>query len=791
MYNTNGLFAARNSRSGYEIDQSLRFNDAYLSRTPSSAGNRRTFTLSVWLKRSGISAISGFFGAWNSVSNRDAFRFDSANSLRIFLDETTDANISSNALYRDVSAWYHFVAAIDTTQATAADRVKIWINGESVSFSSASYPPQNTDLHVNNTVGQYVGTAYSQTEQEWQGYLAEFHLVDGTALDPTDFGEFDNNGVWRPKRYTGSYGTNGFYLKFDPSATNGIGHDHSGNGNNFSPTGFTTSGTGTDVMSDTPTTNWCTLNPVFKNINTGNTYTQGNLVATNGTGGYSFIFNSTIPVSSGKWYAECTMSGYSGTPSPTIGVQDAGNKKDVGNELVGTETGDVGYDLRAGKIYKDGNYDYATGYTTATSGDTIGIKLDLDGNTIEFLKNNTSVGSAVAIATGTGLKVFAGGQGDGTSGIGCVFTWNFGQRAFAYTPPTGYKTLSTDNLPEPTIKDGSQYFNTVLYTGNGIGSSQAVTGVGFQPDLVWIKARSFAGAHKLVDAVRGADKFLESSSTGAESTTAFNSFDSDGFTITGSSGFNNGTETFVAWAWDAGGNGSSNTDGTITSTVSANPSAGFSIVSYAGNNSASATVGHGLGVSPGLVIVKDRSTSDYVWMVKFAALGGNILQLDGTGAANAPSTYSVGTIGTLNSTTFGFTTNNTLQAVNGTGQNYIAYCFAEVESYSKFGKYAGNSSTDGTFVYTGFRPAFVMCKNTQGGSWFMHDTTRMPYNPAPNELLANSSLAEGSSYPLDILSNGFKWRSASGEVNTGPLYIFAAFAEHPFGGSGVSPATAR
>ena len=774
------FFYSNSGGAAYEIEQSLRFDgSSFLSRSYGSVTGT-TWTMSVWLKYS-LKNTNG--ATFYSRTVGSSYNYLSIHQNSYLIAQRAGSSTAGTALYRDPSAWYHIVARTNNNGVTA----EIYVNGVKDTTATWKLPVAVSGLF---DIGCTKNTSSSAKTAFYGGYMAEYHYVESYAA-PTDFGEFDDNGVWRPKRYTGSYTGNSFYLKFDPTATNGIGHDHSGNGNNFTASGFSTSGTGTDVMSDTPTTNWCTLNPVFKNINTGNTYTQGNLVATNGTGGYSFIFNSTIPVSSGKWYAECTMSGYSGTPSPTIGVQDAGNKKDVGNELVGTETGDVGYDLRAGKIYKDGNYDYATGYTTATSGDTIGIKLDLDGNTIEFLKNNTSVGSAVAIATGTGLKVFAGGQGDGTSGIGCVFTWNFGQRAFAYTPPTGYKTLSTDNLPEPTIKDGSQYFNTVLYTGNGIGSSQAVTGVGFQPDLVWIKARSFAGAHKLVDAVRGADKFLESSSTGAESTTAFNSFDSDGFTITGSSGFNNGTETFVAWAWDAGGNGSSNTDGTITSTVSANPSAGFSIVSYAGNNSASATVGHGLGVSPGLVIVKDRSTSDYVWMVKFAALGGNILQLNGDGVANAPSTYSVGTIGTLNSTTFGFTTNNTLQAVNGTGQNYIAYCFAEVESYSKFGKYAGNSSTDGTFVYTGFRPAFVMCKNTQGGSWFMHDTTRMPYNPAPNELLANSSLAEGSSYPLDILSNGFKWRSASGEVNTGPLYIFAAFAEHPFGGSGVSPATAR
>jgi len=389
---------------------------------------------------------------------------------------------------------------------------------------------------------------------------------------------------------------------------------------------------------------------------------------------------------------------------------------------------------------------------------------------------------------------------------------NFGQRDFAYTPPTGYKALNTSNLSAPSIKDGGKYFNTVLYTGNATG--RTITGVGFQADFLWNKLRDTGSQdHLLYDTVRGIGSNgnyvrLRSNTATAEEDPAtanqdLTAFTSDGFTIGTHAALNGNNQAYVTWLWKAGGSGSSNTDGTITSTVSANPTAGFSIVSYAGNNSASATVGHGLGVSPSLVIVKDRTTSNYVWMVKFAILGGNILELNGTGVANAPSSYSTGTIGTLSSTTFGFTTNNSLQAVNGTGQNYIAYCFSEVEGYSKFGSYTGNGSTNGPFIYCGFKPAYLLTKNTGSSNWLLLDVARGQYynpigykNATKESLYANSAVTEastGTGFEVDFLSNGFKMRSSvPGELNEGSsTHIFAAFAEHPFGGSGVSPATAR
>jgi hypothetical protein len=285
-----------------------------------------------------------------------------------------------------------------------------------------------------------------------------------------DFGEYDDNGVWRPIAYTGSYGTNGFYLKFDPSATNGIGHDHSGNGNNFTPSGFTTSGTGTDVMSDTPTTNWATLNPLSPSQSEA-VLANGNLDCT-WTGVSGHTRRSTIAVGSGKWYAEITR----GTSTLSVGLVDADLKllSWPGNSTYGS-TGSYAYRTDDGNKYNNGSGS-SYGSTVAT-GDVIGIAYDGDNGALYFSKNGIWQNS-----------------GDPTSGASANF--NFGQRAFAYTPPTGFKALNTANLPAPDIKDGSAYFDTKLYTGSG--GSQSLTGLNFQPELVWIKARSTASSHGLV-----------------------------------------------------------------------------------------------------------------------------------------------------------------------------------------------------------------------------------------------------------------------------------------------------
>ena len=341
-----------------------------------------------------------------------------------------------------------------------------------------------------------------------------------------------------------------------------------------------------------------------------------------------------------------------------------------------------------------------------------------------------------------------------------------------------------------TINKSTEHFNTKLYTGNG--STQSITGVGFQPDFTWLKSRNNTYDNFLYDAVRGQGKYLQSNRTSAEADTdQMTSFDSDGYTVgvTGGVATNGSGSTMASWNWKANGAGSANTAGSINSTVSANTTSGFSIVSYTGTGSL-ATVGHGLGVAPAMIIIKNRSTTNG-WEVYHQSLGNTkYMQLHTTSAEGTSATRWNNTSPT--STVF---TVNTEGGVNSSGGNLIAYCFSEVKGYSKFSSYTGNGNADGTFVYTGFKPAFVMLKNTTtAASWLMYDNKRLGYNVDNNELVANTSAAEETYDQIDILSNGFKMRANGTSTNkSGDTFIYMAFAEAPLvGGTGAGvPCTAR
>ena len=349
-----------------------------------------------------------------------------------------------------------------------------------------------------------------------------------------------------------------------------------------------------------------------------------------------------------------------------------------------------------------------------------------------------------------------------------------------------------------TIPKGSLYMNTKLYTGTG--SSNAQTGVGFQPDWLWIKNRNNTQRHNILDAVRGVTKRISSNTTDAQATNSYllSSFNSDGFTLgTDQDGFGTNTNgnTYAAWNWKANGQGSSNTDGSINTTyTSANTTAGFSINQYTGTGS-NATVGHGLGVAPKMVIVKKISGTSQ-WYTYHASLGATkYLDLQSTAAESTSSANWNNTAPTT--TVFSLGTNSN---VNASGQTYIAYCFAEVKGFSQISKYIGNGNADGTFIYTGFKPSFVMFKKSSAtGNWFMMNNKMFPANGVnasggdQKYLYANTDNNEQGGYgQTDILSNGFKFRSADGDLNgSGVTYIYMAFAEEPFVASNYNVATAR
>ena len=343
------------------------------------------------------------------------------------------------------------------------------------------------------------------------------------------------------------------------------------------------------------------------------------------------------------------------------------------------------------------------------------------------------------------------------------------------------------------IDKPTDYFETKLYTGNG--STQSISGIGFQPDLVWVKRRNGTQNHVLEDVVRGTTKALYSNLTNAEENqaTSITSFDSDGFTTGAFDDTNINTGTFASWNWLASNTTASNTDGSITSTVSANTTSGFSIVSYTGNGTAGATIGHGLGSIPQVVITKETNGTAW-WGGYFAPLGNTkSIYLNQTNSADTSVQFWNNTSPTSSVFTVG---NNSISNRAVGGSTYIAYCFAEKKGFSKFGSYTGNGSTDGTFVYTGFKPAFTIIKQSSasGQNWFLTDNKRNEFNAVDKLLYADSSNAEvtSGSHPIDFLSNGFKCRgTGAGNNSSGATYIYMAFAENPLVGTNNIPATAR
>jgi hypothetical protein len=787
------MFAASKTASvsgGYQISRSLRFNSAdsaYLNRTPASAGNRKTWTWSAWIKRSALGVTQQIFSS-RPTSSPYALIYFASETLNY---AETGLTLTTTQVFRDVSAWYHIVIATDTTQATASDRLKFYVNGVQVtSFSTATYPSQNYDTQINTATQHNLSGAQPYGAEYFTGYMTEVNFIDGQALTPSSFGETNaQTGVWTPKAYSGSYGTNGFYLNFsDNSNTTSttLGKDYSGNGNNWTPNGFLVSaGVNNDSLVDSPTSygtdtgvggtvrgNYCTMNP----LSNSGTLTNGNLDFVANASSTSKSIFATLGVSSGKWYWEMTVTTTGNSYYPGLGIEtNTAASPDV-------QSGDTasGYMyLASGQKYNNGTLVSVAG-GSFSNGDVIGVALDMDGGTIAVYKNNTSIGQLYSGITGTARPVVVGSGS--TAG-----TMNFGQRPFAYTAPSGFKALCTQNLPTPTIgattaTQAGKYFDTSLYTGTG--STLAVTNSGgFQPDWVWIKCRSVAYNHALFDVLRGVNKVLISSTTDPEATEtagSLSAFNSNGFTLaSGTASYaatNVSGQTFVGWQWKANGSGSSNTAGSITSTVSANTTSGFSVVTYTGQSGAG-TVGHGLGSIPKMMIVKRRSAAD-TWRVYHATIGNTrFLNLNETAAAGTASTVWNNT--TPTSSVFSIGTDS---AVNGSTSTYVAYCFADVEGYSKIGSYDGNGSADGPFVFTGFRPAFVLTKRTDSTSdWQLMDDARDTFNVANKGLFPNISVAETTGYNKDFLSNGFKIRDSGSSLNaSGGTFIYMAFAENPF-----------
>jgi hypothetical protein len=783
------------SLGGYTIGRSLRFRSsasAYLSRTPASSGNRQKFTFSVWTK--GMAGISGRdFGFLDATSGtyESTIRLDGGTLLQYV--EYSGGLVHSAYIspsLRDPSAWYHLMIAIDTTQATQANRCKMYINGVLYTTTFAAGFAQNATLNLNQAIAHNIGRrGGSYNDRYFDGYIAEYYFIDGQQLDASSFGAYDTNGVWQPKKYTGTYGTNGFYLPFsNTTSTTTLVQDSSGNGNNWTPNNISlTAGTTYDSMIDSPTvsasaSNYATGNPLLSSNSV--TFSNANLTVSCGGGaGVYRTGGATFAVSSKKWYWEFLFDNTGGSCYGGVGDITQSKSTWESDTTINTNFWFVSA-FNGNKINGNGGgVSYGSSFTTS---DICMVALDCDNGKLWWGKNGTwfasgdpASGTNAAYTNLSGKTLTAAFQGGSGAGYTNQYSMNFGQRPFTYTPPTGFNALNTYNLPAPSIANGAQYMAATTYTGNGTNGRVITTSLN-EVGLAWVKLRSGIDDHRIANIVTGGNKHLKSNTTDAESTgtTIIQGFSGNTFTVGTDTSVNANGSTYVAWGWAANGTGVTNNSGTITSTVSANTTAGFSIVTYTGSG-ANATVGHGLGVAPSMYIIKRRNTTGNWPTFHTSITASNVLYLNVTDAQAAYSNVFNATNPT--STVFNIGTSTD---TNASGSTYVAYCFSAVSGYSAFGKYTGNGSADGPFIYTGFRPRFIMIKNaTAINNWAIIDTSRDAYNGALTRLHPNLTNADntGAGIVLDVLSNGFKCRNSDPlENQSGQTIIYAAFAEHPF-----------
>ena len=945
LYNSDAAFYP------FKINQSLRFEDGdnpYLSKTLSGYGGT-IFTFSCWVKLGNLSINRCLLQGYADGSNFAQILLYSQNYIGMYSATSGTARLFAytQALQRDPTAWYNIVVKFNGT--SGSEEFKIYVNGENQTLTtSTSLSAHQSNIGKNNA--HYVGNNFNQS-LDMDGYMAEVNFIDGTALDADSFGQ-TKSGVWIPKDTSGlTFGTNGFRLQFQDISA--LGDDTSGKGNDFSPSGLAA----TDVMLDSPTNNFCTLNPLFTNAGTTQTFAEGNLKFT-ADSNYA-LANGTFAMRSGKWYWETLIQTQNFS---NVGITRGTNT--AGNSYVGYDTnGNVfGFGYQSTYIYGasgDGTATgatLATGQTTYTTGDIIGCSFDADAGELKFYKNNSLIYTVSSInphdwmpansAYGTSnVNIVNFGQdssfaGNKTSGSAGASDAN-GVGDFFYTPPSGgFLALCSANLPSPVVdpaanEEPADHFNTVLYTGNN--STNNITGVGFQPNWVWVKNRNGTQNHYLQDSVRGASNYLVSNNTGAENqysglgSSAFTSFDSDGFSVASDSSIgmvNSSSSTYVAWNWLAGGAtpnktykvhvvsdggnkyrfrdsadsttfpqsavelnlqeggtytfdlsnssvdghpmkfsttsngshgggttystgvvynldgadvsetdyvnnfnsatsrtiaitvaastptlyyfchyhsgmggqintnstfGSTNFDGTILATVCENATTGISIIGWTGNGVDNTVVPHGLGANADVVITKRRSASSD-WLVLHSAVAtntSNVLRLNSNaGTTNGSSTLSQGCPDEFTSVGFKVVrgTGSTMTNVNGSGSTYIAYAFKSSDGFSQFGSYIGNGSSDGPYVYTGFRVTWLMMKSISTGDWYIWDSVRDTDNGIRLYLRARLKNQEGGTSSgqqyFDFLSNGFKIiadSSAFSEGNSsGQEYVYFAFSEQPF-----------
>jgi hypothetical protein len=882
----------------YQVARGLRFRSgasAYLSRTFGTATDGKKWTWSGWIKRS-TATQTWLLGARNGALLDGGINITATGTIGLSLNGNVFNKYTKYTL-SDLSAWYHVIVVYDSAQTTAADRIKFYVNGvEQTEYTTANtgLPGQNyTPLCLNTALSHEMGVLAGYATNYFDGYMADVYFVDGQALTATSFGTWDANGYWIPIAYTGTYGTNGFYLdfkgatakitapfggdaykaqrsdssyvtsntttgssftflqyEFDSSITitswaitslwftnattqsfqvsfstdnvtwtnastlttsttatnynsgainitaryirlratafnlNGAASidsfiingtqidsilvaDKSGGTNNWTPSNISLANDTTyDWMIDSPTLysdssttynrgNYATFNQQSASSITP-VYSNGSLTVAGpaATSNFGMVY-STLGMRTGKWYMEVTLTTLTSN-STQIGVASyVYPSTDTNQNALKTGITVVNCDnttATSRAVAIDGTILTGTDASlTFAAGDIIGMAFDADAKTLKYYRNGTIIGGTQTypvtdVGSGLFYYVFNVRNSSGANKLDA----NFGQRPFTYTPPTGYIALNTYNIAEVT---------TDLE----------------KPDLVWIKSRGVAGSHYLFDTSRGVSKSVSSNSSAIEATdvNSLQQFNKNGFQVGSSSNVNTSGTTYAAWAWKEG----------VTQ--------GFDVVSYVGQTGDNTTrsIAHSLGVTPSFMMIKNRdwTTTGVSWVVWHSAVSNSIMYLDSTlqaiagdlainiGAAPTSTVFN-----TISST--GETTTNRYRT-NGRTDNYIAYLWSGVAGYSKFGSFTGNGSTDGPFVYCGFRPAFILTKNTTAGrNWLIWDSATNSYNASVNYNIPNTTdLEQTTGGTIDILSNGFKVRNSSSSGNgNGETIVFCAFAENPF-----------
>ena len=721
-----------------------------LSHTLSGDGNKKKFTISAWVKPNKATGDYQAVVVGGGTSGSSAGIFFNGN-MQLYIYFFGANVLTTNRSYENYNKWYHIVVRVDSSDSTADDRVRLYVDGTQVtSFGTRNNPSQDAEDTLFNVNAKNIDLGRHTTGTYYlDAYLAEVNFADGQSYGPETFGITDTStGRWIPKTLTGiTYGTNGFRMEFANTAGQTIGDDTSGQGNDKTVVNLVT----TDITPDSPTQNF----PTFDYNMSSSVLSEGNRRALgSGNGTRQAYTTMTIdPSDSTGYYIEFKLI--------QATYANFGFRKDEnfnGNEYYASE-GFVAMNY-VDDLYQDGTNVYA-GSDTFSNDDVIGFYVK--NSELRYSINGTMQNSSNPIGTFKPgrYRITVGHQANytprGHVEIVCPSSkWSY--------PPSGgfadYREIQQDNLPELTPG---------------------------KPDWVWIKNRDSTDSHQWYDSSRGLPIKISSDTNTAESTIddGVQKFLKGGFEVEDDVAINTSGEDYMSWNWlGNGGTETANTDGSgsaIACTIQANQTAGFSIVKWEGDNGQT-QVAHGLSQAPEVLIQKVRNGSNN-WYV-YTTVGPNAYNYNNIHTNASFSNYTQTAPSAKTFTSHGWTT----------GQDIISYNFHSVPGYSKIGTYTGNANADGPFIYLGFKPRWFMHKANNAASWYIYDTLRSPFNPMLLPLFADTANGESTNvYGFDFLSNGIKVRQPTGygANYSGVLVWFMAFAEHPFIGDGVSPATAR